>query len=79
MSHSNSNSNRTTTGPNSERSREGELPTSGQSDADLAAESAPGQRTPGEDLRRRQEQLLDESIEESFPASDPISPVRITK
>ncbi len=79
MSHSNSDSNRTTTSPDSEPSREGELPTSGQSNADLAAESAPGQRTPGEDLRRRQEQLLDEAIEESFPASDPISPAHITK
>jgi hypothetical protein len=34
---------------------------------------------PGEDLKERQEQLLDEAIEETFPASDPISPKRITK
>jgi hypothetical protein len=53
--------------------------TSGQSDADLAAASAPGNRVPGEDLKQRQEQLLDEAIEETFPASDPISPKRITK
>ena len=48
-------------------------------DADLAAERAPGDRVPGEDLKDRQEQLLDEAIEETFPASDPISPKRITK
>ena len=46
----------------------------GQSNADLAADSAPGDRRPGEDLAARQDQLLDEAIEESFPASDPISP-----
>lgn len=75
-----SNSNGTTTSPDSEPSqREGELPTSGQFNADLAAESAPRQRTLGEDLRRLKEQRHDEAIEESFPASDPISPARITK
>lgn len=47
--------------------------------ADLAAASAPGNRVPGEDLNRRQDQLLDEALEETFPASDPISPKQITK
>ncbi|AWN54629.1 hemerythrin domain-containing protein [Methylobacterium sp. 17Sr1-1] len=51
----------------------------GQPLADLAAASAPGNRVPGEDLSKRQDQLLDEAIEETFPASDPISPKRITK
>lgn len=45
----------------------------------LAAASAPSNRVPGEDLDKRQDQLLDEAIEETFPASDPISPKRITK
>ena len=31
-----------------------------------------------EDAESRQEALLDEAIEESFPASDPISPKHIT-
>ncbi|MGA0596207.1 hypothetical protein [Enterovirga sp. CN4-39] len=52
---------------------------SGQSLSDLAAASAPGDRKPGEDLRERQEKLVDEAVEETFPASDPISPKRITK
>lgn len=47
--------------------------------ADLAAASAPGDRQPGEDLDERQERLVDEAVEETFPASDPISPKRITK
>lgn len=51
----------------------------GQPLADLAAASAPGNRVPGEDLTKRQDQLLDEAVEETFPASDPISPKRITK
>ena len=74
-----SNANGTATTPDIEPARDGEFRTSGQFNADLAAEAAPGQRAPGEDLTRRQEQLLDEAIEESFPASDPISPARITK
>lgn len=49
-----------------------------QAHADKAAETAPGDRKPGENLEKRQDQLLDEAIEESFPASDPISPKRIT-
>lgn len=51
----------------------------GVSNADLAAESAPGDRVPGEDLGRRQDKLLDEALEETFPGSDPISPKQITK
>ena len=51
----------------------------GQLNADLAAERAPGDRVEGEDLTERQDQLLDEAVEETFPASDPISPKRITK
>ncbi len=50
----------------------------GQANADLAAESAPGDRKPGEDLEKRQDQLLDEAVEETFPASDPVSVKRIT-
>lgn len=46
----------------------------GQANADLAAEAAPGDRKPGEDLEARQDQLLDQAIEETFPASDPIAP-----
>jgi hypothetical protein len=49
----------------------------GQANADRAADDAPGDRTPDEDLELRQEKLLDEAIEETFPASDPISPMRI--
>jgi hypothetical protein len=52
---------------------------SGQSLSDLAAARAPGDRKPGEDLHERQDQLVDEAVEETFPASDPISPKRITK
>lgn len=50
----------------------------GQHNADKAAESAPGPRTDDADLKARQEELLDEAVEETFPASDPISPKRIT-
>jgi hypothetical protein len=46
--------------------------------ADKAAEAAPGERVPGEDLKQRQEALLDEAVEETFPANDPIAPKRIT-
>ena len=50
----------------------------GQANADRAADRAPGERKKGEDLEERQEQLVDEAVEETFPASDPISPKRIT-
>lgn len=52
---------------------------SSQGDPDRAADAAPGPRVPDEDLEKRQDQLLDEAVEETFPASDPISPKRITK
>ena len=58
---------------------EAALRRSGQSLADLAAADAPGDRKPGEDLTERQEKLIDEAVEETFPASDPIAPKRITK
>jgi hypothetical protein len=48
-------------------------------DPDRAADAAPGPRIPNEDLEKRQDQLLDEAVEETFPASDPITPKRITK
>src|SRR3954454_16890521 len=51
----------------------------GRIDPDLAVEDAPGDRVPGEDLNQRQEKLVDEAIEETYPASDPIAPKRITK
>ncbi|AWN45082.1 hemerythrin domain-containing protein [Methylobacterium terrae] len=54
-------------------------PRRGQPLSDRAAASAPGPRRPGEDFQARQERLLDEAIEETFPASDPISPSRITR
>jgi len=45
----------------------------------MAADAAPADRKPGEDLVARQEALLDEAIQETFPASDPIAPKRITR
>ena len=51
---------------------------SGGSLADLASAAAPGERQPGEDLDERQDKLVDEAVEETFPASDPVS-VKITK
>ncbi|AWN38733.1 hemerythrin domain-containing protein [Methylobacterium radiodurans] len=51
----------------------------GQSLSDRAADAAPGQRRESEDPWARQERLLDEAIEETFPASDPIAPKRITR
>jgi len=47
-------------------------------DPDRASEQAPGDRKPGEDLEKRQEKLIDEGVEETFPASDPVSVKRIT-
>lgn len=49
-----------------------------ESEADRAADAAPGPSRPGEDLRKRQEKLIDEAVEETFPASDPIAPKKIT-
>ncbi|HEY9218602.1 MAG TPA: hypothetical protein VIO94_11170 [Phenylobacterium sp.] len=50
----------------------------GQHNADMAADAAPGEHVEGCDLDERQDKLLDEAVEETFPASDPISPKRIT-
>lgn len=47
-------------------------------DPDRASEQAPGDRKPGEDMHKRQEKLVDEGVEETFPASDPVSVKRIT-
>lgn len=47
-------------------------------DPDRAADQAPGDRKPGENLKQRQEKLIDEGVEETFPASDPVSVKRIT-
>jgi hypothetical protein len=49
----------------------------GAIDADRAAEAAPLPLQPGEDLKARQDRLLDEALEESFPGSDPISPAQV--
>jgi hypothetical protein len=51
----------------------------GQALSDMAADAAPADRKPGEDLVARREALLDEAIQETFPASDPIAPKRITR
>lgn len=46
--------------------------------ADDAAAAAPGDIGPDCDRRERQDQLLDEGVEETFPASDPVAVKRIT-
>ena len=43
-----------------------------------ARTTKPEGTTPEDRLKRHQEELLDEAIEETFPASDPISPKKIT-
>jgi hypothetical protein len=42
--------------------------------ADDAAAAAPGDMKPGDGPDAHEEDLLDEALEETFPASDPISP-----
>jgi hypothetical protein len=54
-----------------------EKASAGQANADMAADAAPGNVRQGEDMRERQEQLLDEAVQETYPASDPISPKRV--
>jgi hypothetical protein len=49
-----------------------ERSSAGQANADLAAASALGDRKDGEDMEARQEQLIEDAIEETFPASDPL-------
>ena len=51
----------------------------GQANADRAADAAPGERKKGEDLEERQDQLLDEAVEESFPASDPAAQAQVMR
>ncbi|OYX34336.1 MAG: hypothetical protein B7Y99_05685 [Caulobacterales bacterium 32-69-10] len=57
-----------------------DVPTPGkkppQNDADKAVETL--DRDKGKDKDDHQEDLLDEGLEESFPASDPVSVKRIT-
>ena len=55
-----------------------EVSSAGQANADLAAADAPGDRQPEENLEEREEKLIDEGVEETFPASDPVSVKRIT-
>ena len=43
-----------------------------------AAEHAPGERDEDCDVDARQEDLIDEGVAETFPASDPVSVKRIT-
>ncbi len=50
----------------------------GAARADEAAAKAPGERLEHHDPEERQEQLLEEGLEETFPASDPVSVKRIT-
>ncbi|MDF2598507.1 MAG: hypothetical protein K0Q54_1330 [Methylobacterium brachiatum] len=50
---------------------------SNQGGPDRVADAAPEPRVPNEDFKKRQDQLLDEAVEETFPASDPIAPKRI--
>lgn len=42
--------------------------------ADEAAADVPDEPKPGDDPAEHEEELLDEAVEETFPASDPISP-----
>lgn len=54
-----------------------EMPAGGErGNSDLAANAAPAERD--EDLHARQNELLDEGVEETFPASDPVSVKHIT-
>ena len=42
------------------------------------AEPSPDEKAEREDKKHHQDDLLDEAVEETFPASDPISPKHIT-
>jgi hypothetical protein len=42
------------------------------------AAATPGPTLHDHDLRARQERLLDEGLEETFPASDPVAVMRLT-
>ena len=53
------------------------LPANGvRGDDDKAAEAAPPANE--DDVRRRRDELLDEGVEETFPASDPVAVKHIT-
>ena len=67
-----------TPGRDDDRAAPIERASGGQANADRAADSAPGDCADDADLEKRQDQLVDEAVEETFPASDPISPKRIT-
>ena len=69
---------RTSAQPNRSNPKDTEAPDRARIDPDKAADAAPGPLVPGEDLAERQDRLLDEALEETFPGSDPISPKRIT-
>jgi hypothetical protein len=65
-----------------ERKRDGdpapiERGSGGQANADRAAERV-DEDLDALDLEEKQEALLDEGVEETFPASDPVSVKRIT-
>ena len=45
----------------------------GEAPDSSAATSIPNKSKHGNDLRARQEKLLDEGVQETFPASDPVS------
>lgn len=54
-------------------------PSSRPADRSAPEGKKPDQLDPNEeDAKNRQEALIDESVEESFPASDPPTPKRIT-
>lgn len=60
-----------------DRSAEG--PSSRTADRTIPEGEKPDQLDPEEeDAKNRQEALIDESVEETFPASDPPTPKRIT-
>ena len=55
-------------------------PTQGNSgeQADKASKTLDPSGADSENSKQRQDEILDEAVEETFPASDPISPKRIT-
>ena len=59
--------------------RRGQGPSSRPADRAIPEGKKPDQLDPKEeDAKNRQEALIDESVEETFPASDPPTPKRIT-
>ncbi len=47
--------------------------------AKQGAAAAPPKRASRDDLRAHQEALLDEAVEETFPASDPVSVAQVRR